>query len=306
MKLYIHPVLNNDEKAYFSDQADARVELIFNDGTNEFSRCQHCEVAIGNFDTDWIERMGNLTTILLDSVGTDNFNNFQWPSERKISVHNLNDFFSVPVAEEALASVLSVYRQLPALREAQRQGRWIKDELRPLKRLMSGEKVLLVGYGNIGQRLEQLLTVFNCQITTFNKQDMELGGKENLIRKVSESDIIFSTIPATPETHEIFNREVFSAMPKGATFLNVGRGQVVDEFALCDKAKADSSFNACLDVTVQEPINQDSELWQLPNIHLTQHTGGGSLDENYKKIDSYISQINRLLSSEPLINTIQF
>ena len=306
MNVYVHPILSSDERAYFTNQADSRVALIFNDGTNDLNRVQHSEVAIGNFDTDWITHMSNLTTILLDSVGTDNFNNFHWPSEQKISVHNLNDFFSIPVAEEALASMLSVYRQLPALREAQRQGLWIKDEVRPLKRVMSEAKVLLVGYGNIGQRMEQLLTVFNCDITKFDKQDMDSGGKGALIKKMSDRDIIFSTIPATPETNNLFDWDVFSAMPPGTTFLNVGRGQVVDESALCEKAKVDPSFNACLDVTVQEPINQSSELWQLPNIHLTQHSGGGSMDENYKKIDTYISQINRLLSSKPLINTIQF
>lgn len=306
MKIYVHPVLSNQEKKYFSSRCHKDIELSFNDGSDDVSLRQQAEVAIGNFNTDWIVEMRALKTILLDSVGIDNFNHYSWPVECKISVHNLNDFFSVAVAEEVLANVLSIYRQLNALKQAQLKGEWVKDEIRPLKRLVSDAHVLIIGYGHIGHRVAQLLAPFGCHINKFDKEEMRQGGKTNLIDKVSKSNIIISTIPATVDTNKLFDEEVFSAMPSDATFLNVGRGQVVDELALCKKAINNPNFNACLDVTVQEPIDKSSELWLRPNIHLTQHTGGGSSDENYKKIDIYISQIKCLLNLEPLSNTINF
>lgn len=306
MKIYVHPVLNDAEKDYFLTQLADGVTATFNDGRNELALGRDAEVAIGNFDTAWIEQMPNLKAILLDSVGIDNFNGYVWKQGNAVSVHNLNDFFSVAVAEEVLASVLSVYRQLPALKQAQQQSIWVKDELRATKRLLADAKVLLVGYGNIGKRIEQLLLPFGCEISSFDQQEMATGGKQLLAETVALHDVIISTIPANTETFAIFDSVLFSAMKPGATFINVGRGQVVDEAALSEKANQDKSFNACLDVTIQEPLNSDSTLWQLNNVHLTQHTGGGSSDENYKKIDIYISQINRLLSEQPLINKIQF
>ena len=306
MRVYVHPVLSEQEKSYFVTHADESLEFIFNNGSSELEQCKDVELAIGNFDTDWIGQMEHLKTILLDSVGTDNFNGYCWSTDSKITVHNLNDFFSVAVAEEVVANLLSIYRQLPALKLAQQQSLWVKDELRPKKRLVSDAKVLLVGYGNIGRQIEQLLTPFGCHISKFDQKEMRQGGKALLLENVSESDIIISTIPANTETLRIFDSALFSAMRPAATFLNVGRGQVVDEAALYAKAVEDLSFNACLDVTTQEPLLPDSNLWQLTNVHLTQHTGGGSMDENYKKIDIYISQIKRLLSNQPLNNTIQF
>lgn len=306
MKVYIHPVLNEAEKDYFLTHVSNTLELTFNDGSHQFELCKDADIAIGNFNTDWIESMGNLRTILLDSVGIDNFNGYQWKESNLVSVHNLNDFFSTPVAEEVVASLLSVYRQLPSLKQAQQQSEWVKDSVRPTKRLLAEANVLLVGYGNIGKRIEQLLIPFGCQIATFDQAEMHQGGKQRLIETVADHDVIISTIPANAATESIFDQALFVAMRPGATFINVGRGQVVDEVALGDKAAADATFNACLDVTIQEPLNPASILWQLNNVHLTQHTGGGSTNENYKKIDIYISQINRLLSGQALINKIQF
>lgn len=306
MKVYVHPVLSEQERSYFTQALESAVTLVFNDGSNDAHRAENADIAIGNFDTDWIGNMVQLKVILLDSVGTDNFNGYQWPQGSQVTVHNLNDFFSVPVAEEAVASLLSVYRQLPALNCAQRESLWAKDQIRMTKRLLAESKVLLVGYGNIAQRIEHLLTPFGCEIEKFDRKDMALIGREGLKGKVSAHDITISTIPATEESFELFDDELFRAMPDNAVFMNLGRGNVVDEDALVRKATQNKAFNACLDVTKQEPLPASSALWQLPNVWLTQHTGGGCETENYKKIDVYTRQIQRLLAGLPLNNQVQF
>ncbi|MCF4173902.1 MULTISPECIES: NAD(P)-dependent oxidoreductase [Vibrio] len=306
MKVYVHPLLNEREREYFITHSATELAFTFNDGTCTLKHCRDADIAIGNFNTSWIEEMTNLKAILLDSVGTDNFNGYQWSKGNTVMVCNLADFFTIPVAEEVLASLLSVYRLHSELYGAQQNNCWAKDTIRFKKRLLSDASVLIIGFGNIGRRIASLLAPFGCEVQTFDNQDMEVGGIAALTSAVSLNDVIISTIPATTETLDIFDEKMFAAMRSGATFLNVGRGQVVDEVALCQKAKNDKTFSACLDVTVQEPIPDNSLLWKLPNIYLTQHTGGGSIDENYKKIDIYISQIHRLLNDQPLNNMIQF
>ncbi|MBY5944645.1 NAD(P)-dependent oxidoreductase [Photobacterium rosenbergii] len=306
MNIYIHPVLNTDEANYLRQQLPEHVSCLFNDGSNDFAKAKNAEIAIGNFNTDWIGDMAQLHTLLLDSVGTDNFNGYQWPTNRTITVCNLAGFFSGPVAEEILAGILASYRQLPALNKAKENKLWAKDDIRFTKRLVAEAKVLVLGYGSIGQQAAKLLSAFGAQVTTFDNADMEQQGKQGLITAASQCDILISTIPATAQTENLIDVDIFEALPDNAVFANVGRGQVVNEDDLLRKAQQHPAFTAWLDVTKQEPLPASSQLWEASNIYLTQHTGGGSATENLKKIDVYVSQIHRLLAEKPLHNTVNF
>ncbi|MEZ8296911.1 NAD(P)-dependent oxidoreductase [Vibrio splendidus] len=305
-KIYVHPMLSESEKEYFISKVSSEFDVIFNDGNNSFETAKDATIVVGNFDTSWIAEMANLEVILLDSVGTDNLNGYEWKADNKVTVHNLNDFFSGPVAEEAVANIMSIYRQIPALNVAKAESKWIKDEIRFEKRLIAEAKTLLVGNGNIGQQIHKLLNGFGSEVSIFDRTEMEANGKAGLKEAVAKADIIVSTLPANEETNGIFDLEVFDAMPAGATFLNLGRGPVVNENDLAEKAKSDSSFNACLDVTIQEPLPVESSLWPLSNVWLTQHTGGGSPTENIKKIDIYLEQLDRIITKQPLNNKVNF
>ncbi|MEZ8694197.1 NAD(P)-dependent oxidoreductase [Vibrio splendidus] len=305
-EIYVHPILSESEKEHFTSKVSPEFAITFNYGDHSFEAAKEAAIAIGNFDTAWIVEMANLEVILLDSVGTDNFNGYQWAEDNNVTVHNLNDFFSMPVAEEAIANIMSIYRQIPALNAAKEQSKWIKDDIRGEKRLISEAKALLVGNGNIGKKINELLTIFGCEVSIFDRAEMDANGKAGLKEAVSKADIVVSTLPATPATNGIFDRQIFNAMQKNATFLNLGRGPVVNEADLAEKAESNSGFNACLDVTIQEPLPITSPLWALSNIWLTQHTGGGSPTENIKKIDIYLEQLERIIKKQPLINKVNF
>ena len=304
IEVYIHPVLTTIEQEYFRSKLPNNFILKFNDGTNEFSLAQDCAIAIGNFNTEWIELMPNLTTVLLDSVGTDNFNNYQWKTNT-ISVHNLQHFFSIPVAEEIIAGILNIYRKLPELQDAKKEKCWIKDNIRFQKKTLNEARVVLFGYGSVGKQVHKLLTTFGSQVTVFDyleKQQQRL----RLIESIKDHDILIVTVPATAETIDIIDQELLSHTKKDFIFVNAGRGQVVNENDLINKAKSDPSFTACLDVTKIEPLPPKSELWDCDNIYLTQHTGGGSNAENLKKINVYLKQINLLVEGTPLENEVLF
>jgi phosphoglycerate dehydrogenase-like enzyme len=306
MNIYIHPVLNEREVNYLTQQLPSDATCHFNDGSNVFEGAKDADIAIGNIPTDWINDMPCLTTILLDSVGTDNFNGYDWPENRNITVCNLQGFFSAPVAEEIVANVLSIYRQLPGLQTAKASSVWEKDAIRFTKRLVGEAEILILGYGGIGQQAAALFAAFGATIHCFDTTDMKVRGKAGLIEAVANCDILISTIPATDATHNLLDCEVFNKMRVGAMVVNVGRGQVVNEADLVAKALADSTFTACLDVTKQEPLPVHSPLWTTPNIHLTQHTGGGCGNENIKKIDVYVRQIRRLFNGEQLEHSVSF
>ena len=85
-------------------------------------------------------------------------------------------------------------------------------------------------------------------------------------------------------------------MNKGAVFVNFGRGSVVDEEALADSLCGDQIGGAVIDVTNQEPLSNNHRFWNCPNLILTQHTGGGTIDEMERKIKHFVE--NYLLFKE--------
>lgn len=304
IEIYVHPIFGKEEQAYFTTKLPKNITVFFNNGTNDFNLAKNSNLAIGNFNTEWIDNMPNLTTILLDSVGIDNFNNYQWTKDT-VSVYNLQYFFSIPVAEEVIANILNIYRKLPKLQSVKKEKSWIKDSVRFQKRILNEAKVILFGYGSIGKQIHTLLTAFGTEVTLCDYRQRK-EQKQLLMNLVQTHDILIVTVPATTETIDIIDNDILSHTKKGFVLINVGRGQVINEDDLIKKAKTDPTFTACLDVTKTEPIPFNSPLWDCENIYLTQHTGGGTETENLKKIDVYLKQINSLIHNKELENKVIF
>ena len=87
---------------------------------------------------------------------------------------------------------------------------------------------------------------------------------------MSAGDIVIFCLPLTKETEHIANAELFSAMKDGAVIVNISRGGIIDTDALITELKS-GRLRAALDVFEQEPLDADSELWDLPNAVVTPH-----------------------------------
>lgn len=135
-----------------------------------------------------------------------------------------------------------------------------------------GSTIGIVGLGGIGTRIAQMLSVFRPAkiiYATRSKKNKETLGFEgepvSFDDLLARSDFVVVTIALTPETREMFNAEAFCKMKKSAVFINVSRGQVVDQDALIDALKNGAIAFAGLDVMTPEPIPLDSELLKLDN-----------------------------------------
>ena len=103
------------------------------------------------------------------------------------------------------------------------------------------------------------------------------------VRPISELDAILREtehliciLPSTPETRGLFTAEKFALLPQGATFLNVGRGDLPDQDALMDALKSGHLAGAAIDVTDPEPLPPEHPLWTCPGLILTPHAAGGT------------------------------
>ncbi len=194
---------------------------------------------------------------------------------------------SQTVSEHTLAMLLAVLRSLPQCLKAQERHEWADElggmqELRPEGRLTSlmDTRVLIWGFGQIGQHLAPLLSALGAQVQGVARSAGERAGcpviaEDAVMDALPETDVLISILPATEKTTRIVNAEVLAALPDHAIFVNVGRGATVDQAALKEALEAGTLGAATLDVTEPEPLPADDPLWQAPRLLITPHAAGG-------------------------------
>jgi phosphoglycerate dehydrogenase-like enzyme len=192
-----------------------------------------------------------------------------------------------PVTEHALALVLALLRRLPAALAAQAEHRWA-DELGGLQPLhpegavttLLDARVLVWGFGNIGQNLAPLLQALGAQVRGVGRSAGERSGfpvvaEDRLEAELEHTDVLVMILPATEATTHALDAARLAALPRHAFVVNVGRGSTVDEPALVAALTEGRIAGAALDVTEVEPLPADSPLWAAPNLLLTPHAAGG-------------------------------
>jgi phosphoglycerate dehydrogenase-like enzyme len=196
-----------------------------------------------------------------------------------------------PLAEFVFLALLSHVKDLPRLQSDQREHRWQRfcsDEL-------DGKTLAIVGPGKIGSQVAQIGRAFNMRVTAMGRRGgaaraAELGvdkayAREELHAMLSEADAVVLSCPHTPETENLMDRAAIEAIKPGAMFVNISRGQVVDEAALLDALRDGRIAFAGLDVFRQEPLPADSPFWDLPNVLINPHSASTAYSENQKITD---------------------
>ena len=119
---------------------------------------------------------------------------------------------------------------------------------------------------------------------------------------VGQFDIVVSALPLAPETAGIFSAQVIGAMKPGAFFVNVGRGDLVDEAALLAALQSGQLGGAGLDVFVHEPLPPDSPLWDAPNTYITPHNSANVASISERATEIFLDNLGRDVRGEPMRN----
>lgn len=240
----------------------------------------------GLFLTHPIEKFTNLRYIQLTSAGFDRVD-MDHVKSHGIEIHNARGVYSIPMAEFALCGVLQLYKQAAFFRENQKQHLWEKH--RGLLEL-AGKKVLIVGCGSVGNECAKRFKAFDCRVTGVDlipREDSlysEMLPLDKLDNALKQADIVVLTLPLTEQTNYLIDNSKLSLMKDGATLVNIARGAIVDTQALLNHI--DRFTGALLDVFEEEPLNENSPLWDKPNIILTPHNSfvGEGNGERLKEI----------------------
>lgn len=200
-----------------------------------------------------------------------------------IVVRNVAGYSTDSVAQHAMAMILSLAQSLPAYHQDVMHGVWQKSDMfcrldHPIMQL-TGKKLLVVGFGVLGQATAKLAEAFGMVIikakvpgssSTEDRIDLDEGLKV--------ADVVSLHCPLTESTHHLINEKLLSQMKSSALLINTARGSIVDEQALATALKAGTIGGAGFDVLTTEPPTESNPLLSVTasNFILTPHCAWAS------------------------------
>ena len=227
-----------------------------------------------------------------------------------VTVTNAAEPMAVPVAEMALALMLTLVRRLPDYAAEMRAGVIRTNEYVSCGETVRGRKVGLIGFGRIGKAfarlveplgVELLVTDPYCDAEAVAASKGKLLGLEELLGSCS---VVVLAAGLTPETRNLLDQRRLSLMPDGAYLINVARGGLVDLDALLAELRK-ARISAALDVTDPfEPLPPNHELRQLPNVLLTPHIAAGGIEMRRAIGAVAVEEVVRFCKGEQLENVV--
>jgi phosphoglycerate dehydrogenase-like enzyme len=215
-----------------------------------------------------------------------------------------------PLAEFCILAMLAFHKKLlPTLRDQGRQHweRFAGTDLR-------GRTLVIVGVGRVGKEVARVAKTFGMRVVGVKRTiagvvpaDLhldELYGPADLPRALTQAENLVLIAPHTRETEQMIGAKQLALVPKGAVFINIGRGALVDEPALIGALRGGHLLGAALDVFQQEPLPPESPLWNMENVIVSPHSASTSDRENQRITELFCENLRRFLAGRPLLNQL--
>ena len=244
-----------------------------------------------------IVALPHLRTVQIMSAGADTILPF---IPAGITLCNARGAHTPATAEWTAGAIIASIRNFPRFAAGQQAGHWdpaVSD-------LVAGKRVLIVGYGSIGEAVERRLAGWEVDIVRVARHARDgVHPIGELPRLLPDADVVVILVPVTEETRQLVNAEFLKTMKDGALLVNAARGVIVDTDALLAEL-ASGRLRAALDVTDPEPLPDGHPLWSAPGLLLTPHVGGAVRESRARAYDVVKDQLARLAAGQPLRNVI--
>jgi len=227
-------------------------------------------------------------------------------ASRGVTLTNGSGINANTVAEFALMNMLAFARSHADIVRAQDRHEWLAPSMDGKARELAGSKVLIIGYGEIGQAIGRILTGFRAEVTPVRRSGVDGAlGPDEWQARVGEFEWVVLAMPGTPETRGLIGAEVLDAMRPDAVLVNMGRADVLDQDALIAALHAGKLAGAILDLTSPEPLPPGHPLWSAPGAKVTMHMGGlPTLASRIAAAERFIANCGHYLRGEPLISEV--
>lgn len=199
--------------------------------------------------------------------------------DRGITFTNARSVYCKTIAEDVFAKILFLSRNYIAHLKDQENNLWPNDAQLPNQNLdIEGRTIGILGAGNIGREIAIRSKAFGMKVLGYDPYlksqigfDRIYYDKDGLGEMLRVSDFIVTCLPVTNETINIINEKTLAQMKNSAFFINVARGDIVDESALVHSLENNIIKGAFIDVCKQEPLPFSSPLWKTKNLFITPH-----------------------------------
>ena len=227
-------------------------------------------------------------------------------SHAKIFSHG-GGLHAIPIATYVFAQILRSIKSIDAHIELQREKSW--------KQMMSvGEltdmTIGITGFGGIGQEVARIAKAFRMKVYATKRTPVISDNLDQLF-KPSEldemlplCDFVINCLPSSEETYRVFSKSRFELMKTSSMFINVGRGESVDEVSLAEALQEKKILCAAIDTTDPEPLDSSSPLWTLENCFITPHDSAWGPRAPLRAVELFIDNYRRLKEGKKLLNQV--
>jgi phosphoglycerate dehydrogenase-like enzyme len=281
------------------------------DGDALAAQLEKAEAVIGLCNAKTLAAAKSLHWIQTWGVGVERCVAVPDLARRGIVVTNMQRTSAIPIAEHAIAMMLSLSRAMPQFERRQQSGQWLDDTAGLHMRELTGQTMLVVGLGGIGTEVARRAHGLGMHVTATRNSSREgpdfvdkVGLPGELMALAAQADVVVNATPLTAATTGIFNKTFFATMKPGGIFINIARGRSVVTDDLLAALRDGRLAGAGLDVTDPEPLPNGHPLWTMPNVIITPHVASESESQSERYLILAAENIRRYVAGEPLLNVV--
>jgi phosphoglycerate dehydrogenase-like enzyme len=246
----------------------------------------------------------HLKLLFLTNAGLDGLAPFDWLPPG-VALLNNRGTHAVKAGEFGIMAVLMLAHRVPAMVTHQRAGHWQKLWGTPLH----GKRLTVIGLGTLGGTTAAHAARFGMHVTGIRAHPAPhpacttVVGPDALDAVLPHTDHLLLACPLTAATRGLLDRRRLRLLPQGAGLVNIGRGELLDQDALCDLLEAKHLSGAVLDVFTPEPIPPGHRLWTTPNLVISPHTSADDpATYNANSLDIFLDNLRAWRDNRPLPN----
>jgi phosphoglycerate dehydrogenase-like enzyme len=245
-----------------------------------------------------------LKLLFLTNAGLDAIAPFDWLPPGVALLNNAG-VHSVKAGEFAIMSILMLANRVPEMVTHQRAARWQKL----WGAVVEARRVTVVGLGSLGGGAAMQAARFGMHVTGVrttarpHPHCADVVATSDIDRVLSRTEFLVLACPLTEATRGLINRQRLQLLPRDAGVVNIGRGALIDQNALCDLLDAGHLSGAVLDVFTPEPIPDGHRLWTTRNLIISPHTSADDpASYNPHSLDLFFANLRARQQGKPMPN----
>lgn len=255
-------------------------------------------------DKNTLRLAKNLKYIGLFATGYNNID-IDYCKVHNIAVCNAGSYSTNAVAQHTFALILEHFNNTSNYNKYVKDGRWKRSKtfspfVYPLSEL-AGKTLGIVGFGNIGKAVAKIANAFEMRVIAYNRSEKQADGVEfvSFETLLEQSDIVSVHCPLNSESQDMFDKNAFAKMKKGALFVNTARGGVMVEQDLFDALESGHLGGAAIDTLKVEPMEEDCILMGAKNCIMTPHIAWAPVETRVRLMNIVADNIRAFLNGTP-------